>query len=90
MIGWRSQPTAELHDTLVVLLSFENHPVTVDLELGAPGIWVKLADIDRVDDLPPSGSNSRDDPTALHSSDGRYAGFALPSSSGFIYKWEAA
>ena len=31
----------------------------------------------------------RRDPTALHSSDGRFAGFALPSSSGFIYKWAA-
>ena len=89
VIGWRARPTPAMHDALVVLLNFENHAVTVDLELGAAGIWVKLADIDRIDDVPPAGSNSRHDATVLHSNDGRYGGFALPSSSGFIYKWEA-
>jgi hypothetical protein len=28
------------------------------------------------------------DPTALHSNDGRFGAFELPSSSGFLYKWE--
>jgi len=59
------------------------------LELGRPGVWVKLADIDRVNDLPPDGTNDLGDPTALHSTDGRFAGFTLPSSSGFIYRWTA-
>lgn len=52
-------------------------------------VWVKLADIDRVDDLPPDGTNDPRDPTALHSTDGRSASFTLPGSSGFIYKWTA-
>jgi hypothetical protein len=47
-----------------------------------------LADIDRANDIPPGGTNSADDPTALLSHDGRYGDFALPSSSAFIYKWE--
>ena len=76
-------------DTLAVLLNFEGFDVQVDLELGRPGIWVKLADIDRVDDLPPDGTSNPRDPTALHSTDGRLASFTLPSSSGFIYKWTA-
>jgi hypothetical protein len=48
-----------------------------------------LADIDRVDDLPPDGGNHPGDPTALRSADGRFAGFTLPGSSGFVYKWTA-
>jgi hypothetical protein len=35
------------------------------------------------------GTNDPRDPTALHSTDGRFASFTLPSSSGFIYKWTA-
>ncbi|MCW5976423.1 MAG: hypothetical protein KIT09_00020 [Bryobacteraceae bacterium] len=61
----------------------------VNLELGIPGVWVKLADIDAVNDIAPEGTNSAGDATAFHSNDGRFAGFALPSSSGFIYKWES-
>ena len=50
-IGWRSRVNGFAHDALVVLLNFENHDVTVDLELGIPGIWIKLADIDTVNDV---------------------------------------
>jgi 1,4-alpha-glucan branching enzyme len=89
VIGWRSRPNASAHEAMVVLLNFEGSDVTVDLELGLPGVWVKLADIDRVNDLPPDGTNSAADPTALRSGDGRFGGFTLPSSSGFVYKWES-
>ncbi|HKI05788.1 MAG TPA: alpha-amylase family glycosyl hydrolase [Thermoanaerobaculia bacterium] len=88
VLGWRLRPTANAFDTMVVLLSFENHPVTVDLELGLAGTWVKLADVESANDVPPEGTNSAGDPTALHSSDGRFGGFELPGSSGFLYKWE--
>jgi 1,4-alpha-glucan branching enzyme len=88
VLGWRSRPNFEAFDNLVVLLNFENHDVTVDLELGQPGTWVKLADVERVNDVAPVGSNSPFDPTAVRSNDGRFGGFTLPSSSGFIYKWE--
>jgi 1,4-alpha-glucan branching enzyme len=89
VIGWRSRPNEHPHDTLLVLLNFENADVRVDVDFGVPGIWVKLADIDRVNDIPPAGSNSAGDPTALRTNDGRFGGFTLPSSSGFIYKWES-
>ena len=88
-VGWRAHPSDQPTDTMAVLLNFESFDVQVDLELGRPGVWVKLADIDRVDDLPPDGSNDPRDPTALHSTDGRSASFTLPGSSGFIYKWTA-
>jgi hypothetical protein len=72
-----------------MLLNFSPQDVTVDLELGLAGRWVKLADIDSVEDLPPAGTNSAGAATALVSTDGRYSPFVLPASSGFIYKWEA-
>jgi 1,4-alpha-glucan branching enzyme len=88
VIGWRSRPSAWAFDSIVVLLNFEGYEVTVDLELGMAGAWVKLADIDRVNDIPPDGVNSAADPTVLRSNDGRFAQFTLPASSGFLYKWE--
>lgn len=89
VLGWRLRPNPAPHEAMIVLLNFENHDVTVDLELGLPGVWVKLADVDRVNDVPPEGFNSPADPGVLHSNDGRFAGFVLPSSSAFLYKLEA-
>ena len=87
VLGWRSHPTGASIDTMVVLLNYENRAVTVNLDLGISGVWIKLADMDQVNDLPPNGSNSIEDPTVLRSEDGFYGNFSLPSSSGFIYKW---
>ena len=89
VVGWRLRPSRFAHDAMVVLLNFEPFPVRVDLELGLAGSWVKLADLDRVDDIPPNGRNSTADPTALHSDDGRFTAFDLPGSSAFLYKWES-
>jgi 1,4-alpha-glucan branching enzyme len=89
VVGWRSRPNERPSDALVVLLNFEGYDVPADLELGLPGSWVKLADLERVNDIPPEGTNATSDPATLHSVDGRFTPFTLPSSSGFIYKWEA-
>jgi hypothetical protein len=89
VLGWRLHPNGFAYDTLFVLLNFEPLPVMVDLELGLAGSWVKLADLDTVDDIPPQGTNSQAHPTALHSHDGRFSGFALSSSSGFLYKFQS-
>jgi hypothetical protein len=89
VLAWRLQPSSFAYETMVVLLNFQGYSVTVDLELGRAGTWVKLADVENANDIPPEGTNSAQDPTALHSADGRYAGFELPPSSGFLYKWEA-
>jgi hypothetical protein len=88
VLGWRLRPNRFAYDTMVVLLNFEPFTVRVDLELGMVGTWVKLADLDSVNDIPPYGTNSATDPVALYSSDGRFGGFELPSSSGFLYKWQ--
>jgi len=89
VVGWRSRTDSSPSETLIIMLNFENRNVTVDIDLGIPGTWIKLADIDQVNDLPPFGTNSATNPGALRSLDGRFANFVLPSSSGFIYKWES-
>lgn len=87
VIAWSTRPGKEPYEEMLVILNFEPYPVTVDLAFPRPGIWVKLADIDRVNDLPPAGDNSYRDPSALAVSS-VVRNFQLPSSSGFIYKWE--
>jgi len=89
VIGWRSKPNGEAYDAMVVMLNYENHDVQVDIDFGIPGKWVKLADQDDVNDIAPLGNNSEYDPTAIETRDGRFNGFNLPGSSGFIYKWQA-
>lgn len=71
------------------MLNFENHDVVVDVNFGIRVGWLKLADIDNMNDIPPNGTNSVQNPTAICSNDGWFGKFTLPSSSGFIYKWEA-
>ncbi|MGE4180382.1 MAG: alpha-amylase family glycosyl hydrolase [Limisphaerales bacterium] len=88
LLGWRLRPNDDPRDAILVMLNFEGRDVTVDVDFGLPGVWVKLADLGWVNDIPPGGNNSVGDPTALRTADGHYAGFVLPSSSGFLYKWE--
>jgi len=90
VIGWQSRPNELAVDALLVMLNFENHDVQVDVEFGIPGVWVKLADIDVVNDIAPDGTNDAAAASALRTNDGNFDGFVLPGSSGFIYKWEAA
>ena len=89
VIGWTTNPNGEPWERMVVLLNFEPYAVTVDLEFPLAGYWVKLADIDGINDLPPEGENNICDPTTIKTT-GHFGGFLLPSSSGFIYKWEHA
>ncbi len=89
VLGWRAHPNDHPWDTLVVLLNMTPYDAEVELELGRPGSWVKLADVETVEDIPPAGVNGAGAATALHSRDGRFTPFVLPSSSGFVYKWEA-
>jgi 1,4-alpha-glucan branching enzyme len=89
VVGWRATPHSSPNETIVVLLNFENTDIPVTVHFGRPGVWVRLASIDEVNDLPPDGSNSAEDATAIRTEDGSVEGFVLPDSSGFIYKWEA-
>ena len=87
VIGWRLKPNKDPRDEMVVLFNFEPYDVKVGINFGVPGKWVKLADIDRVNDLPPFGTGMADDPATI-TTDGYFEDFVLPSSSGFVYKWE--
>ena len=43
----------------LVILNFENHDVPVKVDFHTTGRWVKLADIEQVNDLPPVGTKTR-------------------------------
>jgi 1,4-alpha-glucan branching enzyme len=90
VIGWRAAAAAEPEQQMAVLFNFENHPVEIDLELGLPGVWLCVANIDAVHDQPPVGDNGVSAPSALHTADGRAPGFVLPDSSVLVYTWGAA
>lgn len=87
IIGWFTRPNPHPWDEILVMLNFEPSEQRVFFEFPRPGYWVKLADIDQVNDIPPVGTNSILDNTAIKT-DGGPIEFILPSSSGFIYKWE--
>lgn len=92
-IGWRARPDDEPSEEMIVLLNFEGTEVVVDLPFGRDGVWLNLASVERVNDVPEThgglgGDNRPDSDTALRVAGGWYHGFTLPSSSGFIYKWE--
>src|SRR5690554_1033746 len=86
-IGWRTDDSGEIGEKFLLMLNFEGHDLTVDLELGTAGSWVKLADINHVNDLPPGGDkNPGDDDTLIIGEDGVFRDYVLPPYSGFIYK----
>lgn len=88
VIGWRTRVEGRPYESMVVLLNFEPRDVRVDVAFGQAGTWIKLADIDRVNDIPPEGTNGSDDPAAVRTG-GVFGGYTLPPASGFIYKRSA-
>src|SRR5690606_14144152 len=89
VLGWRSTPNDYPHDNLVILLNFENHDVSVDIDFGCTGTWVRLACSDTVNDIAPDGTNHANDETALHLTDSSVVhDFVLQDSSAYIYKWD--
>lgn len=89
VVAWIAQPDNDPKNRILVMINFENHPVTIDVDAGLSGVWVRLASIDAVNDLPPDGTNTTDDALALRVEGTTFKDFVLPDSSGFIYKWEA-
>ncbi|MGI6647869.1 MAG: alpha-amylase family glycosyl hydrolase [Bacillota bacterium] len=86
VIGWRTHDQGDPWERILVLLNFEGKDMTVDLDLN-PGRWIKLADIEQVNDIPPIGSKGLNDWDNLNT-DGQFQNFVLPPYSGFIYKYE--
>ena len=71
-----------------MLLNFEGYDVRVDVEFGLSRLF-KLADIDRVNDIAPEGSNSAQ-AHGLAYARWLVCTFHTAHSSGFLYKWENA
>ena len=88
VIGWRVNDRGPSHERLLVMLNFENHDVPVEVDFHTPGRWVKLADIERIEDIAPAGGKNPGDPTTIVTDSGMMADFILPPCSGFIYKYE--
>lgn len=90
VIGWRTLDAGQPHERMLVMLNFEPHDVVVDVDFHTPGWWVKLADLDRVNDIPPAGDNRPGMPDSITTESGWFGHFVLPPYSGFIYKHEPA
>ncbi len=80
VIGWR---TKNAEGEIMVLFNFGQEEVNVNLEFSSIGSWVKLADINSINDL-----DKREDGqyNTLIVEDDSPVNFNLPIYSGFIYK----
>ncbi len=86
VIGWRVYDSGVSEDKILVMLNFENHDVTVDVDFDTPGRWKRLADIDCVyDHIPSDGSQVRDSGDVVARS-ALLKDFVLPPYSGFIFR----
>jgi 1,4-alpha-glucan branching enzyme len=86
IIGWRLFDRGDPQQRLLVMLNFEGEAVPVEVDFHIPGRWVKLADLDCVNDLPPDGSKLPGDPDSIDTPTGLFAPFILPGYSAFIYR----
>lgn len=86
VIGWKAEANGQSPESLAVMMNFEDHDVTVDLNLEKKGHWFKLADVERVT---PLNSREKNDPwNSFYAGDGTFDHFVLPPYSGFIYKYD--
>ncbi len=87
VIGWRVNDSGEPDERILVMFNFENHDVPAKVDFNHQGCWVKLADIQNVNDIPPGGNKNPCDPDSIYVEQGGIKGFVLPRYSGFIYKY---
>lgn len=90
VIGWRVNNNRQPGEQMLVMINFEGQDIPVELDFNTPGRWVKLADIENVNDLAPVGNKDPQDPDSIITNDGFMDNFVLPPYSGFIYKYEPA
>lgn len=87
VVGWKIN-SGRPSEQLLVMLNFEGHDVPVDVDFD-PGQWVKLGDIQNINDLPPAGNKDPLDPDSITTDGGAFK-FTLPPYSGFVYKYQPA
>lgn len=92
VIGWRTGDQGAPEERLLIMLNFEGFDVPVDVSFNFAGRWVKLADIESVNEnwltsrtsaAGPGGENGH----SILKTDGEFKQFVLPPYSGFIYKY---
>ncbi len=89
VIGWRTMDASEEYKRMLVMLNFEAEEVPVEVNFGTPGCWVKLADLEQVNDLPPEGNKDPADHDSVIFEEGNksnHSHFVLPPYSGFLYR----
>lgn len=90
VVGWKVKNGKDPAEQILVMLNFEGHDVPVHVPFD-PGRWIKLGDIDHINDLPPFGNKDPRDPDSIIIDDNAPAQhFVLPPYSGFIYKYQPA
>jgi len=90
VIGWKANSGDSPAEQLLVMLNFEGHDVPVEVPFD-PGCWIKLGDIEHINDLPPFGNKDPLDADSIIVGDNVTARhFVLPPYSGFVYKYHQA
>jgi 1,4-alpha-glucan branching enzyme len=90
VLGWKARSSADPSGQLLVMLNFEGHDVSLNFPFD-PGRWIKLGDIEQINDLPPAGNKDPlDSDSIVVSDDMPEQHFVLPPYSGFIYKYHPA
>jgi len=85
VIGWKVNNEKQT-EKILVMLNFEGHDVPADVNFD-PGRWVKLGDIESINDIAPAGNKDPFDPDSIIAHEGTI-NFTLPPYSGFIYKYQ--
>ncbi|MDD2401462.1 MAG: alpha-amylase family glycosyl hydrolase [Clostridia bacterium] len=86
VIGWRINDRENGMEKILVMLNFENHDVTVDVDFHTPGKWSKLADLEGVYDYSKAGNDEATHFGNIEIESGLFDNFVLPPYSGYIYK----
>ncbi len=87
VIGWRAYDRGDPYQRLLVIFNFEGCEVPVDLCFNFPGRWVKIADIENINDLPPEGDKDPESPDTIITQDGFFPDYIMPPYSGVIYRY---
>jgi len=87
VIGWKANNSNKPGNEMLVMLNFEDHDVPLNVDFGE-GRWIKLADIDNVNDLSAGTHENLPDLDNIIVKNRAQQDFVLPPYSGFIYKYE--
>jgi 1,4-alpha-glucan branching enzyme len=85
VLGWKVS-NGKPNENILIMLNFEGRDVPVEVHFDQ-GRWVKLGDIQNINDISPNGNKNPNDPDSINTDGGAFY-FTLPPYSGFIYKYQ--